>query len=105
MTNKKSKKKLVIIWQRLISGGATCPRCGFTEDELDKATLRLKEKLNPMGIEVILKKLEDLVGAETGQSQCCDVCGNKKCRTVKIEKESHETIPADMIVKAGLAAL
>jgi Tfp pilus assembly protein PilP len=129
MKNNKPKKKLVIIWQRLISYGNTCPRCGSTEDELDKAVLQLKEKLNPIGIEVILEKkeltldefkkdpiqsngilfngksLEDLINAEIGQSQCCDVCGNNECRTVKIEEESHETIPADMIVRAGLIAV
>jgi DNA repair exonuclease SbcCD ATPase subunit len=128
MENNKSKKNLVITWQRLISEGNTCPRCGSKEDELDKAALQLKEKLNPLGIEVVLEKteltlkefkkdpiqsnrilfngksLEDLIGAETGQSQCCDVCGDKECRTVKIEEESHETIPADIIVKAGLVA-
>jgi len=128
MKKNNSKKNLVITWQRLISEGNTCPRCGFTEDELDKAALQLKEKLNPLGIDVILEKneltleefkkdpiqsnsilfngkpLEDLVGAETGQSQCCDVCGDNECRTVKIKEELHETIPADIIVKAGLVA-
>jgi len=129
MKNNKPKKKLVISWQRLISDGNTCPRCGSTEDELDKAVLQLKEKLNPLGIEVILEKtelsleefkkdpiqsnkilfngkpLEDLIGAETGQSQCCDICGDKKCRTVETKEESRETIPADMIVRAGLIAV
>src|SRR4030042_2038743 len=119
MGNHKPKKNLVITWQRLISEGNTCPRCGSTENELDKAVLQLKEKLNPLGIEVVLKKtelaleefnkdptqsnrilfngksLEGLIGAEIGHSQCCDVCGDKKCRTVKIKEESHETIPAD----------
>ena len=128
MENNKSEKNLVITWQRLISEGSTCPRCGSTENELDKAVLQLKEKLNPLGIEVFLEKteltlkefnkhpiqsnrilfngklLEDLIGAETGQSQCCNVCGDKECRTVKIEDELHETIPADIIVKAGLVA-
>lgn len=128
MKNNKPKKNLVITWQRLISEGNTCPRCGSTENELDKAVLQLKEKLNPLGIEVVLEKteltlkefnkdpiqsnrilfngklLEDLIDAETGQSQCCDVCGDKECRIIKIKEESHETIPADIIVKAGLVA-
>lgn len=126
--NNETKNNLVITWQRLISEGDTCPRCGSTEGELDKAILQLKEKLNPMGIDVILEKkeltleefkkdpaqsnkilfngrlLEDLLGAETGQSKCCDVCGNNECRTVDIQDKSYETIPADMIVKAGLIA-
>jgi len=125
MKNNKSKKNLVISWQRLISRGNTCLRCGSTEHELDKAVLQLKEKLNPLGIEVILKKtkltlkefrkdpiqsnrilfngklLEDLIDAKTGQNQCCDVCGDKECRTVKTEEELYETIPAEMIVRAG----
>jgi len=129
MENNKSEKNLVITWQRLISEGSTCPRCGSTENELDKAVLQLKEKLNPLGIEVFLEKteltlkefnknpiqsnrilfngklLEDLMGAETGQSQCCNVCGDKECRTVKIEEELYEMIPADIIVKAGLVAV
>jgi len=124
-----AKKILVISWQRLISEGNTCPRCGSTEDELDKAVLQLKEKLNPLGFEVALKKteltfeefkkdsiksnrilfngrlLEDIIGAKTGQSQCCDVCGDKKCRTVEIKGKSHEIITADIIVEAGLLAI
>ena len=128
MKNNKFKKKLFITWQRLISKGNTCPRCSSTEKELDKAIMQLKEKLNPLGFEVILEKreltleefnknpvqsnkilfngrlLEDLIGVGTGQSQCCSVCGDKECRTVKTEKESYETIPTDMIVKAGIAA-
>lgn len=127
--DKKSKKNLIIHWQRLIFEGNTCQRCGSTESELDKAVLRLKTKLNPLGIKVILKKskltlkkfknnpiesnrilfnnhsLEDLINARTGQSQCCDVCEGEKCRTLKIERESHEVVPADIIIKAGLIAV
>ena len=125
MFNKKLKK-LVITWQRLISDGDTCPRCGSTEIELDKAILELKKKLNPLGIKVALKKteltleefkknpiqsnrilinnklLEDLIDAKTGQSQCCDVCGDSECRTIEIGGKSHEVITADIIIKAGL---
>lgn len=121
-----TKKILIITWQRLISEGNTCPRCESTEDELNKAILRLKGKLNPLGIEVILKKkeltlekfknnpvesnrillngrlLEDVINAKTGRSQCCDVCGDEKCRTVEIKEKSYETVPVKMIVKAAL---
>ena len=124
MKNNKSKKKLVITWQRLISKGNTCPRCNSTEKELYKAISQLKKK----GIEVVLEKkeltlkefnknpvqsnkilfngklLENLIGAETGQSQCCNVCGDKECRTLEIGKESYEMIPSDMIVRAGIIA-
>lgn len=122
----KPEKILVITWQRLISEGNTCPRCGSTENELDKAVIQLKKELNPLGIEVILKKseltleefkkdptksnrilfndrsLEDVINADTGQSKCCDVCGDEKCRTVETKGKTYEIIPAEMIVKAGL---
>lgn len=127
--NNPNKKILIVTWQRLISEGNTCPRCGSTEDELNKAILQLKENLDPLGIEVILKKiemtieefkknpiksnrilfndrsLEDVIGAKTGHSKCCDVCGDEKCRTVETKEKTYETIPAEMIVKAGLKAV
>jgi len=128
-SNTIKEKTLTISWQRLISDGSTCPRCGSTEDELSKATEQLKNALSPLGIKVeLLKKeltleefkndpvksnaiffngivLEDLIEASTGQSQCCDVCGDEECRTVEVGGESYETIPADIIVKAGLIAV
>ncbi len=124
-----SKKSLVISWQRLVSDGSTCPRCGSTEDELDKAVSQLKEKLNPQGIEIILRKeeitldefkqnplmsnritfngqsLEELLNAKIGHSKCCNVCGDEECRTTEIKENSYETIPADLIVEAGLKAV
>jgi len=124
-----TKENLVISWQRLISDGSTCPRCGSTEEELDKAVSQLKEKLTPQGIEVVLKKeeitmdefkqnplmsnritfngqsLEDLINAKTGHSKCCDVCGDEECRTVETGGINYETIPAELIVEAGIKAL
>lgn len=114
-------------------GGRTCPRCGSTEKELDEAVSILKKSLAPSGIEVILEKktlspatfakdvlesnriwinekpLEHWIEAQgltahVGQSLCCDVCGNAECRTVEVEEKTYEIIPADLIVKAGLAA-
>lgn len=123
------KKSLVISWQRLVLDGSTCPRCGSTEDELDKAVSQLKEKLTPQGIEVILKKeeitmdkfkqnplmsnritfngqsLEELLNAKTGHSKCCDVCGDEECRTVEAGGTNYETIPTELIVEAGIKAL
>ena len=125
---KGNEKILMISWQRLVSEGNTCPRCGSTEDELNKATLQLNNALGTLGIKVELQKkeltlekfkkdpaksntilfngiaLEDLIGAETGQSECCDVCGDEECRTVEIGGKSYETIPAEIIIKAGLIA-
>jgi len=125
----KKTRRLAISWQRLISEGNTCPRCGSTEDELGKAVLELKKKLEPQGIEVILKKqeltleefkknplssnkimfndllLEDLLNAKTGHSKCCDVCGDEECRTIETGEKDYETIPSSLIVEAGLKAV
>lgn len=125
----KIQKSLVISWQRLISNGSTCPRCGTTENELDKAVSQLKERLQPQGIEVSLKKeeltfeefkqnslksnkitfnnqlLEDLLDAKTGHSKCCDVCGDEECRTVETSEKNYEIIPAELIVEAGIRAI
>lgn len=128
MTNNKNNtsKTLIINWQRSVDGGSTCPRCGSTEDELDKAVDQLRKKLKSLDVDVILEKtkltidefkkdpiksnqilfngipLEDIIDAKTGQSQCCDVCGDEECRTVEISGQTHETILAEMIVRAGL---
>jgi hypothetical protein len=118
----------MITWQRLVSNEETCPRCGSTEDELDGAVAALKQSLVPLGIEVRLEKrelsvdefkkeplesnriwlngqpLESFIDAGVGQSPCCDVCGPSECRTVTIDGHVYETIPSDVIVKAGLMA-
>ncbi|GIW47695.1 MAG: hypothetical protein KatS3mg078_1572 [Deltaproteobacteria bacterium] len=124
----KKKKILKIKWQRLVSEGETCPRCGSTEKELDKAILILKQFLALLGIEVELEKeelslsefekeplqsnriwinnlpIEDYIGGKIGQNPCCGVCGPHECRTVEIEGRTYETIPSEIIVKAGLFA-
>jgi len=122
-------KTLIIEWQRLLDKrNKTCPRCGSTEQEVEKAVQSLKQVLNSTGIDVSLvkkainpvrfkkdvlqsnkiliagKTLEEWLGARTGQSPCCEVCGDAKCRTIEYADQTHETIPADLIVKAGLLA-
>ena len=122
-------KTLSIEWQRLLDEHEqTCPRCGSTEQEVEKAATSLDRELKPFEINVSLvkkaidpetfmkdviqsnqiliagKTLEDWLGAETGQSPCCEVCGDAECRTVEYADQTHETIPADLIVKAGLLA-
>lgn len=121
-------KTLKIKWQRLVSDGQTCPRCGSTEEELKKAISALKQSLISLGIEVVLEKdelsvtefkkdplrsnqiwlndrpLEDWIGGKVGQSSCCDVCGPSECRTVGVGGETYEAIPADLVIKAGLLA-
>ncbi len=122
-------KTLVIEWQRLLDENKkTCPRCGATEQEVEKAAATLNRELKPFEIRVALAKkaikpeifrrdvlqsnkiviagktLEEWLGAETRQSLCCEVCGDAECRTVEYADQSHETIPSDLIVKAGLFA-
>lgn len=121
-------KTLKIKWQRLLSEGETCPRCGSTEKEVDKAVSILSKSVTPLGIKVELEKtelsvsefkknplqsnriwindrsLEDWVEGKTDKSPCCDVCGPSECRTLEVEGKVYESIPADVIVRAGLLA-
>ncbi len=126
--DKHSAKSVKIKWKRLTSKGETCPRCGSTEQEIEKAISTLKQSFAPLGIEVILEKeqisenefqkdplqsnkiwindrlLEDWIGGKVGQSPCCDVCGTHDCRTVEIQGQTYDTIPSELIIKAGLSA-
>ena len=119
---------LKIKWQRLVSDGQTCQRCGATEEELDKAITALNQSLCSLDIKVSLEKvelsvaefnedplqsnqiwlndqlLEDWIGGKVNQSQCCDVCGPAECRVVEIGEETYEAIPAELIIRAGLLA-
>ncbi|MCM2264918.1 MAG: DUF2703 domain-containing protein [Desulfuromonadales bacterium] len=124
----KKTKTLTIKWQRLLDDGQTCPRCGSTEEAVDKAAKVLRQSLTPLGVDVILEKaelsveqfaqdtlqsntiwingqlLEKWLGAQTGQSQCCEVCGPNDCRTMDVGGDVFEVIPVGLIVKAGLLA-
>ena len=119
---------LTIAWQRLLDDGQTCPRCGSTETEVEKAVALLTQSLTPLGVAVVLEKsalsseqfaqaplqsnairingkqLEEWVGGETRQSPCCEVCGSNDCRTMAVGNEVYEVIPAQLIVKAGMLA-
>jgi len=122
-------KTLTIEWRRLLDEQKqTCPRCGSTEQEVDKAVQELNQVLNQSGVVASLvkkaidpesfkkdalesnkiliagKTLEEWLGAKTGQSKCCETCGDTECRTVEYADETHEAIPSDLIVKAGLVA-
>jgi hypothetical protein len=123
-----NKNILKIKWERLISEGETCPRCGLTDNELDKAVSTLRQYLAPIGIEIVLEKeelpvsefkkdslqsnriwinnrlLEDWIEGKVGHSPCCDVCGPHECRTVEVKGQVFEVIPTDIIIKAGLTA-
>ncbi len=120
---------LVIEWQRLLDEQKeTCPRCGSTEQEVEKAVRELDRLLTTSDITVNLikksidpetfkkdalqsnkiliagKTLEEWLGATTGQSRCCEVCGDSECRTVEYGGDTHEAIPAEMIIRAGITA-
>lgn len=119
-----------IIWQRLVDEqGRTCDRCGNTEQELDKAVRFLNKTLAPGGVHFVLEKkglpfkevsldptqsnrvwingrpLEEWLKAEVGQSPCCGPCQDLECRTLEANGIVHETIPAELIIKAGLLAV
>jgi hypothetical protein len=122
-------KPLKIVWQRLVDKkGRTCTRCGTTQEALERAVAKLKAALAPLGLEPVLESrdigesmfkkdpsasnriwiadrpLEDWLGARTGSSPCCSVCGDSECRTVEIGEDVFEAIPEAMIVKAALVA-
>ena len=122
-------KTLVIEWQRLLDEQKeTCPRCGSTEQEVEQAVKDLNQLLAPSDIAVsVVKKaidpetfrkdalqsnkiliagktLEEWLGATTGQSKCCEACGDADCRTVEYGGDTHEAIPAELIVMAGITA-
>jgi hypothetical protein len=112
--------------------GDTCGRCGNTEGALDEAQRLLAASLKPLGMRVRVIKsqltgeqfkldpsesnriwigeetLETILGAKTGMSVCAGtsvcagVCGGSPCRTTVVDGQSYETIPAELIVRAGL---
>lgn len=120
--------ELVLVWQRLVTDGATCPRCGTTQDAVHRAVDVLTTALRPLGISLVLEEraldqatfegapsesnriwvggrpLEEWVGASAGASRCCTVCGDNDCRTLEVDGSSFEAVPERLIIAAGLAA-
>lgn len=121
-------KQMPIVWKRLVTDGETCTRCGNTQQELEAAVAKLHESLLPLGVQPTLelreidltefnanpsesnriwiagKPLEEWIGADVGKSRCCTVCGDADCRTVELAGRTYETIPQDILIKAGLMA-
>lgn len=122
-------QKITITWQRLVEAdGQTCPRCGNTGENLALAVKSLQQALQPLGIEVVLESrtitpqafqgdplqsnriwiagtpLEEWLGADTGSSRCCSSCGDSECRTLSLDAQEYESIPVELVVKAGLLA-
>jgi hypothetical protein len=50
------------------------------------------------------RPLEEWLGASSGSSQCCSVCGDSECRTVELGGTVFEEIPEELILKAALVA-
>ena len=121
-------KQLPIVWKRLVVDGHTCVRCGATSEQLRAALEKLEAALRPLGIQPVLetqeiderafkarpsesnriwiagKSMEEWLGASAGMSKCCSVCGDSDCRTLEVAGQTYETVPAELLVKAGLMA-
>lgn len=123
------KKLLHITWQRLVDDfSATCPRCSDTEKNLDAAVNILQPVLAQEGVHLLVQKQrilplvfnqnpldsnrisiegkpwETWLSAETGQSKCCDVCGDNECRTLIYEGNAYEDVPVKLISHGILRA-
>jgi hypothetical protein len=122
-------RPLRIVWQRLVdSTGQTCDRCGATYDALRRAVAKLKDALDPLGLEPVLEvkeideesfkadptvsnriwiadhPIEEWLNASVGGSRCCSVCGDSECRTVEVGGAVFEAIPEELILKTALLA-
>lgn len=125
---------LTIVWQRLVDeNNETCARCGSTGEEVEKAFQSLEKALVPLGIKTVLERnaldsetcekdisqsnrilingrlLEEWLGATSGKSSCESCCekldsDGVECRTVEVDGQVFEAIPAELIIKAGLQA-
>ena len=121
--------RLNITWRYLADEqGQTCTRCAETDRELVKAVRFLQKALAPVGIIFDLERspltpaefaqdplqsnritiggrdLEKWLKAEVGKSPCCGPCGDTPCRTLNLKDKTYETIPAELIIQAGLQA-
>ena len=122
-------KTVSVRWQRLVTEeGETCERCSCTESAVESAVRRLGEALAPLGVGVSLirealdqarfagdplqsnriwingRALEEWIGAGSGESRCCDACGDSMCRTLEVGSSTYEAVPEELIIKAGLLA-
>lgn len=121
-------RTLPILWQRLVTEGETCQRCGSTQQNVRGAMAKLEAALGPLGIRPTLETreiddatfrddpsqsnriwiggqpLEHWLGATAGSSPCCSVCGDLPCRTVQVGDDIYEAIPEALIVSAAMMA-
>jgi hypothetical protein len=111
-----------------VSDGKTCDRCSATYQEMQRAMEKLRQSLQPLGIEPRLeireiddetfganasesnrvwiagRPMEEWLGASVGRSRCCSVCGSSACRTGEVEGTTFETIPETLFLRAPLVA-
>ena len=126
-------RTLTVRWQRMVDDtGGTCQRCAATGREIRLAADTLKRSLRPLNMSVVLderpltpqecakdisqsnrifvegRALADWLGGTVGMSSCescCPELGPKvECRTLTVDGQTHEAIPATLIVRAGLLA-
>lgn len=121
-------RTLPVLWQRLVTKGETCQRCGSTQQNVLGAMAKLEAALGPLGILPTLetreiddatfrddpsqsnriwiggKPLEHWLGATAGSSPCCSVCGDLPCRTVRVGDDTYEAIPEALIISAAMMA-
>ena len=126
-------RTLTVRWQRLVDEtGGTCQRCGATEGQVRLAADTLRRSLRPLNMRVVLEErpltpeqcakdisrsnrifvdgrpLADWLGGTVGMSSCESCCPqlgpSVECRTLTVDGQTHEAIPATLIVRAGLLA-
>jgi hypothetical protein len=126
-------RTLTVRWQRLVNeAGGTCQRCATTQGEVRLAADTLKRSLRPLNMKVVVEErpmtreefakdvsqsnrifvngrsLVDWLGGTIGMSSCegcCPELGPKvKCRTLTVDGQVYEAVPAPLIVRAGLRA-
>ncbi|MHC4064037.1 MAG: DUF2703 domain-containing protein [Planctomycetota bacterium] len=127
------ERTITLRWQRLVAEtGDTCDRCSSTQKEVRLAADTLRRCLRPLDMEVALEEtpmspevcardmsqsnrifvdgrpLADWLKGKIAMSACAPCCqklGEKvQCRTVTVGGRTFETIPAALIVRAGLLA-
>jgi hypothetical protein len=122
----KRETEIRIEWFRLMVGGKTCPRCTQTENEIEQSFLTIKNLAELLNIKITLEKhelsedtffknpsdsnmilinkrpIEKILGGEVGASKCCDVCGDRDCRTLILNNSSFEVVTKEIFIKAVL---
>ena len=130
VTEKKTAKEVVVAWNKCVDKDAkpiNC--CGISEEQLKKAITMMEES----GVKVALKvqqmtmdaehkscsampkatfngkTMAELLNGEQVMAKCSKACaghegGKAECEMLKIGDKTYETIPAEMIAKAGILA-